>query len=450
MAAILVALNEQTVSRATRLDFPTTKNASEYEVLLLGLRKAKALGAKRVIIKNDSRLVVGHFDRTFMARGPEMASYLAVQYLGAATRQQISWQKWPVLANAPPPEVFYKILSAPSAAQGAAHSVLLIARVDWRDTIIKYLAGKEPKDVAERRRLQHRARNYHMIGGKLYKGGIYAPSYDIIRPYLAAKSSLRFTFIAIEYFSRWVEVELVAKITAAAAQRFVWKNIICRYGVLRDIVTDNGTQFDSAVFRAFCQNLGVTICFAFVGHPESNGTVERANNNLLEGLKKRLVGLPKGLWPKELHKALWALRTSQTWATGFSPFKLLFGDEAMTPGEFTAKSLRATAEANLAGREISLDLLKEHRLHAISTMSKYGEGVAWAYNQKVKIRHLAPGDMVLKRAANPATMGKLESKWEGPYIITHSRRAGSFYIATPEGQQLDNTWNAKSLRNFYP
>lgn len=72
-------------------------------------------------------------------------------------------------------------------------------------------------------------------------------------------------------------------------------------------------------------------------------------------------------------------------------------------------------------------------------MPKYSEGVAQAYNRKVKIRPLTLGNMVLKRAANPATMGKLESKWNGPYIITYSTRAGSYYITTPEGQQLDHT-----------
>lgn len=71
-----------------------------------------------------------------------------------------------------------------------------------------------------------------------------------------------------------------------------------------DIVTDNGTQFDSAAFRAFCQNLGTTICFASVEHLESNKAVERANGNPLAGLIKHLMGLPKGLWPEELQKAL--------------------------------------------------------------------------------------------------------------------------------------------------
>lgn len=107
--------------------------------------------------------------------------------------------------------------------------------------------------------------------------------------------SLRFAFVTIEYFSRWVEAEPVAKIAATIAQHFMWKSIICRYGIPCDIITDNGSQFDSAVFRTFCQNLGITICFASVGHLESNRAVEPANGNLLAGLKKCLVGLPKGL-----------------------------------------------------------------------------------------------------------------------------------------------------------
>lgn len=62
---------------------------------------------------------------------------------------------------------------------------------------------------------------------------------DIIGPFPTTKGNLRFVFVAIKYFSRWVEVESIAKITAAAAQRFVWRNIIWRYRVPRDIITDN-------------------------------------------------------------------------------------------------------------------------------------------------------------------------------------------------------------------
>ena len=136
--------------------------------------------------------------------------------------------------------------------------------------------------------------------------------------------------------------------------------------------------------------------------------------------------------------------------TGFSLFKLLFGDEAMTPAKFAAGSYRATAQANLGGRELSLDLLEEQQVQAVSTMQRYSEGVARAYNRKVRARHIALDDLVLKRATNQATLGKLESKWEGTYVVTGATRIGTFRIATLKGDQLGHTWNIKTLRKFYP
>lgn len=93
---------------------PPTNNATEYEALLLGLRKAKGLGARRITVKSDSRLMAGHFDKSFIARDPEMARYLtavrtaAKHFLGApskpsqevTTRQQTGSQSWPALTNA--------------------------------------------------------------------------------------------------------------------------------------------------------------------------------------------------------------------------------------------------------------------------------------------------------------------------------------------------------------
>lgn len=130
---------------------------------------------------------------------------------------------------------------------------------------------------------------------------------------------------------------------------------------------------------------------------------------------------------------MWAIRTSPTRATGFSSFKLLFDDEAVTLAEFTTKSLRTTSEADTTERHTSLDLLEEHCVQAIATMIRYTEGVTRTYNRSVKVRSLAPVDMVLKRVANPTTVGKLETKWEGPYIIISSTRAGTFRIVTLEG-----------------
>jgi transposase InsO family protein len=59
-----------------------------------------------------------------------------------------------------------------------------------------------------------------------------------------------------------------------AVQKFVWKNIVCRFGVLKEFITDNGKQFDSDKFREICEGLDLQIMFASVAHPQSNGVAE--------------------------------------------------------------------------------------------------------------------------------------------------------------------------------
>ena len=56
---------------------------------------------------------------------------------------------------------------------------------------------------------------------------------------------------------KWVETEALATITEAKVQSFVWKNIICRFGIPRTIISDNWRQFDNQSFKDFCSGLGI-------------------------------------------------------------------------------------------------------------------------------------------------------------------------------------------------
>jgi len=73
--------------------------------------------------------------------------------------------------------------------------------------------------------------------------------------------------VAIEYFTKWIEVEPIAQITAYKVQHFVWRNISCRFGVLRHLVCDNSTQFASQQLGKFCTTLGIKQVFDSVEHP---------------------------------------------------------------------------------------------------------------------------------------------------------------------------------------
>jgi transposase InsO family protein len=99
----------------------------------------------------------------------------------------------------------------------------------------------------------------------------------------------------------------VVKINKQSAVKFI-KSIICRFGIPNRIITDNGSQFTRSSFQGYYEDLGKKICYASVAHPENNDQVERANTEILMGLKTRTYdGLKKHgkRWINELPCALW-------------------------------------------------------------------------------------------------------------------------------------------------
>jgi hypothetical protein len=105
------------------------------------------------------------------------------------------------------------------------------------------------------------------------------------------------------------------------------------FWVPRKITVDNAKQFDYHIFKDFCHQMGVKATFASVYHPQSNRVVERANALIFFAIKKILEDQPKGKWVEELSRAVWSHNTSVSRATNFTPFKLLYGGEPVTPEE---------------------------------------------------------------------------------------------------------------------
>jgi transposase InsO family protein len=125
----------------------------------------------------------------------------------------------------------------------------------------------------------------------------------------------------------------VVKINKQSAVKFI-KSIVCRFEVLNRIIIDNGSQFTSNTFQGYCEDLGIKICYVSVAHPERNGQVERANVEILKGLKTRTYdGLKKHgkKWIDELPCGLWGNWTSPNRATRETPLFMVYGAEAASP-----------------------------------------------------------------------------------------------------------------------
>ncbi|XP_031099667.1 uncharacterized protein LOC116003866 [Ipomoea triloba] len=155
---------------------------------------------------------------------------------------------------------------------------------------------------------------------------------DIIGPFPILAARKKFVIVAIDYFSKWIEAEPLATITAQQCARFIWRNIIARFGVPVHLITDNGRQFESRYLQSFLATVGAKSIRSSVAYPQGNGQVENANRTILDGLKKKLFDAGRN-WTDELPYVLWAYRTTPREATKETPFALVYGAEARLPVE---------------------------------------------------------------------------------------------------------------------
>jgi hypothetical protein len=184
-------------------------------------------------------------------------------------------------------------------------------------------------------------------------------------------------------------------------------------------------------------------------HPQSNGVVERANGKIFTAIKKRLLDDKKGKWADQLPEVVWALNTTECRATGFTPFRLLHGSEAMTPQEIKHGSPRTNTSAIPDVDEpTSKDLIDGDRVFALQALNKYqAQTKAWRDNAVVP-REFNTGDLVLVRTTRTESRGKLEPKWEGPFIVKSKASPSAYRLSTPTGEDIEHSWNIDNLRKF--
>ena len=195
-------------------------------------------------------------------------------------------------------------------------------------------------------------------------------------------------------------------------KKFVWKNIVARFGIPHSLISNNGLQFDNKSFRRYCCELGITNRYSTPAYPQGNGQAEAVNNVIMSGFKKRLDDA-KGRWVEELPHVLWAYRTTPRRSIGETPFSMSYGTEVVIPIETSFPTLR-TQSFNPSNNdellERSLYLIEERRESAMVQLAYYQHKLKQGYDAKVKLRPLEPGDLVLRKALgttkNP-TWGKL-------------------------------------------
>ncbi|GJZ75122.1 reverse transcriptase domain-containing protein [Tanacetum coccineum] len=298
------------------------------------------------------------------------------------------------------------------------------------------------------------------VVAKAIRSGYYWPTMhkdarNIIRacPFPEAQGKVKFLIIAVDYFTKWIEAKPVATITGNQVKKFIWDNIVCRFRLPREIISDNGKQFRDNPFKDWCEKLNIKQRFASVKHPQSNGQVERENHSLGEGIKARL-GEDNKNWVEEGPHVLWAHCTIIKTSNEDTSFSLTYGTEAVIPVEIGMPSIRCE-EVNQAennkGLLLNLDILEERREKAAVSEARSKAKMEKYYNAKVRSISFRSGDFVYR--SNDASHAKesenLGPKWEGPYEVVEALGKGAYKLSNKSRDVLSHAQNVQDLKKCH-
>jgi len=107
---------------------------------------------------------------------------------------------------------------------------------------------------------------------------------DMVGPLKKGPGGFTHLLVAVDKFTKWIEAKPITNIHSEEVVKF-FLDIIYRFDVPNYIITDHGTNFTGKKFLDFSNGYGIRINWASVGHPRTNGQVERANGMVIQGLK---------------------------------------------------------------------------------------------------------------------------------------------------------------------
>ena len=279
---------------------------------------------------------------------------------------------------------------------------------------------------------------------------------DVIGPIEPkASNGHRFILVAIDYFTKWVEVASYKSVTKQAVVKFIRKDIICRYGLPERIITDNGKNLNNKLMEELCNQFKVKHSNSTPYRPKMNGAVETANKNIKKILEKMSVTYRD--WHEMLPFALHGYRISVCTSTGATPFSLVYGFEAVLPVEVEVPSLRVIQELELDEakwaqvRYEQLNFIEERRLTALCRGQLYQKKIARAYNKKVRHRHFQERNLVLKRIMpfQKDHRGKWTPYYEGPCIVKKAFSGGALILTNMDGDDLPSPISADYVKKYY-
>lgn len=282
---------------------------------------------------------------------------------------------------------------------------------------------------------------------------------DIMGPFPTTSRQKRFLFVVVDYFTRWIEVFPMRTTTSVDIAQILVNEVFTRYGMPTYILSDNGPQFVSDLFRDFCKTLNIQRKFTANYHPQTNMT-ERVNRTLKPILAIFAQEQPHS-WDKEVQKIAFAIRTSVNETTGETPAFMMFGRDLKLPLDLIvgepAQGPPPTTIESVQINDYKKNLIHNLRctykiVHEHSEVEKMSQKMQ--YDQHTSQRHFTVGDLVWVATTAPkigdiTISRKLQPSYQGPCRLMEQLGPSTFIVRRiGDGVNLGAT-NVDRMKKYF-
>jgi len=258
---------------------------------------------------------------------------------------------------------------------------------------------------------------------------------DTARPLPETKSSNKYILVAIDHYFKWCEAKAIADHGAKTAARFLEDDIICRYGVPKFVLTDNGREW-AAEFDVMCKDYAIQHQRTAPQWPQCNGMAERMIKTIKHGITV-LAGNPANVdcWDEHLAKILFGYRCGIQASTKFSPFMILTGRSPRLRADNYLNALTDVTDDSANVEVAAAQFLQKVRLitsiheSILLNVEQAQQKQRSTYATK-KGKHLFEGLVAgetMVKMKKPGKKRALTASWEGPYqFVGHADGKGNF------------------------